>query len=273
MFIYHEKSECISVSADLTVRAVEKRLRSLDRTLGYLPIEGDAMALTTCLLHRLPNRYFFRYGDIADLCIGWKSALDEGKPFTAKPYPRAATGADFRQLFIGGGTGMGMKIEECTLRVFPIPLEEIILVYSFETAPDVDSFVFWMLDHFIFPIGVWSGPAKRLPRGSKRLTLGSETIMIVGLAGEGKILKEEVAALGAYLELRKGKAHEVSAAVDKGVLSQLLHGHHPQSGETITSLEASLPMSKEPTKTQWLALQWPKVREQYAAMQAQLANR
>lgn len=271
MFIYHEKSQCITASPKLTVHQLNERLSGLDRILGYMPMEGPQLTLETCLARRLPNRYFLRYGDIADLCTGWIIGLPGGEGWSVKPYPRAATGPDFRHVLVGSGNHLPIRFESCTLKVFQVPEEESFVLAAFDASPSPDGFVHWMQDHFIRPFGVWAGPASRLPNRTFTDLKKTDVLVLIGLCGDKRLVKAQEAAVSDYLEMRKGRPALVSSTIDKALFSKILHGSHPQGAETIHSLSYTVPselsgdkpVARRKARKSWLDEEWQKIYKRY----------
>jgi hypothetical protein len=272
MFIYHEKSQCITVNPKLTIRELSKRLSGLDRTLGYMPMDGQELTLETCLSRRIPNRYFLRYGDIADLCTGWIIGLPGGEAWSVKPYPRAATGPDFRHTLIGSGKRLPLRFESCTLKVFQIPEDESFVLAAFDASPSPDVFIHWMQDHFIRPFGVWAGPTSRLPNKTFADLKETDALVLVGLCGDKRLVKTQEAAVSDYLEMRKGRPALVSSAIDKALFSKILHGSHPESAATIHRLSYTIPAGGSPeggpalryrAPKSWLDEEWQKIYKRY----------
>jgi alkyldihydroxyacetonephosphate synthase len=90
-------------------------------TVGHWP---QSMALSTVggwLACRGAGQYSTRYGKIEDIVVGLEVVLADGQVIqTGGGGPRAATGPDLNQLFVGSEGTLG-AITEATLRVHPVP--------------------------------------------------------------------------------------------------------------------------------------------------------
>ncbi len=117
-------SSLVTCSASETLKNLEKKLNRKGYTLGYSPIqEGETLSLRALLDKKIENRYSKKYGALEDLCVSLKAKIHEGV-FTTKNVPRAATGPDFKKILIGS-LGQYGKILEVTLKIFPLPEEEL----------------------------------------------------------------------------------------------------------------------------------------------------
>lgn len=260
MFIYHEKSAYITVSADMTVRAVLARLAPFERTLGYLPFEGDALTLGDCLKRRVPNRYFLRYGDIGELCLGFKMRLPSGEIWDLAPYPRAATGPDMRRFLTGDGEWDGLDLIECAFKVFPKPEEELVLAYLFLEKPDVPALIQWMCNHFIRPLAAWAGPLAELPlKGTSTLDKKQHaSVFIFSLAATHPVIRAEHRVVNDYLTLRKGTALDLTQG-DLTLIAKFLHAPHRLDTHLIRTLSSQLYAADTQKNLPWLESQWRRV--------------
>lgn len=125
-------------SLTVTVRAgtfgdrFEDTLRSeRGLTLGHWP---QSVALSTVggwLACRSAGQYSTRYGKIEDLVSGLEVVLADGRIIrTGASAPRAATGPDLTQLFVGSEGTLGV-ITEARLRARPLPLSERRAAFGF----------------------------------------------------------------------------------------------------------------------------------------------
>lgn len=102
-------------------------------TLGHWP---QSMALSTVggwLACRGAGQYSNRYGKIEDMVVGLEVVLADGRIIrTGGSGPRAATGPDLTQLFVGSEGTLGV-ITEARLRVHPVPEGEGRRAFGFAT--------------------------------------------------------------------------------------------------------------------------------------------
>jgi alkyldihydroxyacetonephosphate synthase len=115
----------------------EEELRSAyDLTLGHWP---QSIAISTVggwIACRGAGQYSTRYGKIEDMVTGLEVALPDGRLIsTGGRAPRAATGPDLTQLFVGSEGTLGV-ITEARLRVHPRPAHERRAAFGFD---DFDS--------------------------------------------------------------------------------------------------------------------------------------
>jgi len=112
---------------------LEDELRRHGLTLGHWP---QSIALSTVggwLACRSAGQYSTRYGKIEDMVAGLQVALADGRIIrTGGAAPRAATGPDLTQLFVGSEGTLGV-ITEARLRVHPAPEAERRAAYGFES--------------------------------------------------------------------------------------------------------------------------------------------
>ncbi len=90
-------------------------------TLGHWPQSMDLSTVGGWLACRGAGQYSTRYGKIEDMVIGLEVALADGRiVHTEGKGPRAATGPNLTQLFVGSEGTLGV-ITEARLRIHPLP--------------------------------------------------------------------------------------------------------------------------------------------------------
>ena len=90
-------------------------------TLGHWPQSMDLSTVGGWLACRGAGQYSTRYGKIEDMVIGLEVVLADGRiVHTEGKGPRAATGPNLTQLFVGSEGTLGV-ITEARLRVHPLP--------------------------------------------------------------------------------------------------------------------------------------------------------
>ncbi len=104
---------------------VESSLRSrFGLTLGHWPQSMDLSTVGGWLACRGAGQYSNRYGKIEDMVIGLEVVLADGRVVrTGGDAPRAATGPDLTQLFVGSEGTLGV-ITQGRFRVHPVPVAE-----------------------------------------------------------------------------------------------------------------------------------------------------
>ena len=105
-------------------------------TLGHWP---QSIALSTVggwLACRSAGQYSTRYGKIEDMVVGLEVALADGRVIrTGGRGPRAASGPDLTQLFVGSEGTLGV-VTEARLRVHPVPPVERRAAFGFASFAD-----------------------------------------------------------------------------------------------------------------------------------------
>jgi alkyldihydroxyacetonephosphate synthase len=90
-------------------------------TLGHWPQSMDLSTVGGWLACRGAGQYSTRYGKIEDMVIGLEVVLAEGRVLHTEGHgPRAATGPNLTQLFVGSEGTLGV-ITEARLRLHPLP--------------------------------------------------------------------------------------------------------------------------------------------------------
>ena len=111
----------ITTNVGISLRTCEQWLNGKKYTLGYQPKRKlpSTVTLKQILDTKPPNLYALRYGEIDDICVSVTIETEHGK-VTTKNVPRAATGPDFKKMFIGS-KGIYGEILEATFRISPLP--------------------------------------------------------------------------------------------------------------------------------------------------------
>ena len=128
-----DHSMLVDVRAGTFGEELEASLRSgPGLTLGHWP---QSMALSTVggwIACRSAGQYSTRYGKVEDMVVGLEVALADGRLVrTGGTAPRAATGPDLTQLFVGSEGTLGV-ITAAKLRSRPQPLAERTAAYAFD---------------------------------------------------------------------------------------------------------------------------------------------
>ena len=90
-------------------------------TLGHWPQSMDLSTVGGWLACRGAGQYSTRYGKIEDMVIGLEVVLADGRVVHTEGHgPRAATGPNLTQLFVGSEGTLGV-ITEARLRIHPLP--------------------------------------------------------------------------------------------------------------------------------------------------------
>ncbi len=110
---------------------VEAELRRSGTTLGHWPQSMDLSTVGGWLACRGAGQYSNRYGKVEDMVIGLEAVLADGSVVrTGGRGPRAATGPDLTQLFVGSEGTLGV-VTEGRFRVHPVPAGEARRAFGF----------------------------------------------------------------------------------------------------------------------------------------------
>src|SRR6202046_4771083 len=102
-------------------------------TLGHWPQSMDLSTVGGWLACRGAGQYSTRYGKIEDMVIGLEVVLADGRVVrTEGKGPRAATGPNLTQLFVGSEGTLGV-ITEARLRIHPLPAAQERRAFGFST--------------------------------------------------------------------------------------------------------------------------------------------
>ena len=119
-----EISQVASVSTTISCEELNDRLSHKGWTMGYYPALQSKVSLLTCLNENRPNLLWRRYGALEDICLNLGVKGIKKRDYLTKRVSRAATGPDFKRLFLGNGGKLG-KIEQATLRIHSMPQKKM----------------------------------------------------------------------------------------------------------------------------------------------------
>jgi alkyldihydroxyacetonephosphate synthase len=102
-------------------------------TVGHWPQSMDLSTVGGWLACRGAGQYSTRYGKIEDMVIGLEVVLADGRILHTEGHgPRAATGPNLTQLFVGSEGTLGV-ITEARLRLHPLPPAQERRAFGFST--------------------------------------------------------------------------------------------------------------------------------------------
>jgi alkyldihydroxyacetonephosphate synthase len=111
---------------------LEADLQQRSLTVGHWPQSMDLSTVGGWVACRGAGQYSTRYGKIEDMVAGLEVALADGTSIrTGDTGPRAATGPDLTQLFVGSEGVLGV-VTSARLRLHPLPAGRATSAYSFE---------------------------------------------------------------------------------------------------------------------------------------------
>ena len=102
-------------------------------TLGHWPQSMDLSTVGGWLACRSAGQFSTRYGKIEDMVLGLEVVLADGRTVRTEGHgPRAATGPNLTQLFVGSEGTLGV-ITEARLRVHPLPPSQERRAFGFDS--------------------------------------------------------------------------------------------------------------------------------------------
>lgn len=194
MFQLNKISQIATVGVGGMVSHYEEKLLAEGYTSGYLPCGGPLMKLDQCLAARIPNLYFLKYGGIDELCVGGEIMTMQGRQFTIKTAPRAATGCDLRKTIIGAGHHLGKFTEVC-LKIFPLPESWQWGLAFVETEEQAYDFARSLMAFLIHPLMMTLVKNDEVLAGKFNLQDHAPFFVAFKLTGLGRLVMAEKAAL------------------------------------------------------------------------------
>ena len=101
----------------------ENRVREAGLTIGHWPQSVELSTVGGWVATRAAGQYSTGYGNIEDLVLSLEGVLPDGSIVRTRPTPRASTGPDLRQLFLGSEGTLGV-VTEVTFSLRPLPEAE-----------------------------------------------------------------------------------------------------------------------------------------------------
>ena len=114
---------------------LERALAERGLTLGHWPQSVAISTVGGWVACRGAGQYSTRYGKIEDMVVGLEVVDGRGRRFRTGGQPRAATGPDLTQVFVGSEGTLGI-VTEATLRVRPRPAGSGWAAYGFVRFAD-----------------------------------------------------------------------------------------------------------------------------------------
>ncbi len=194
----HPLAGFITVKASISWQELENHVQAQGFTLGFSPTGKikKGVLLRELLENATPNRWFLQYGEWRDLCVAVAvqshHVTDRHHHDTiiqTKLTPRAATGPDFKKMFIGSKGYFG-PITEATLRLIPLPEKQHSLTLRFSSEGEYREFCLQFWGSSIHPL-VWEKTGK--------------TLHLV-LSGLEDIVNEEIKTIHRLEKTRKGRS-------------------------------------------------------------------
>jgi alkyldihydroxyacetonephosphate synthase len=98
----------------------EKRVREDGLTIGHWPQSIDVSTVGGWVATRAAGQFSTGYGNIEDLVMDLEVVLPDGAVLRTRRTPRASSGPDLRQLFLGSEGTLGI-VTEVTFSLRPLP--------------------------------------------------------------------------------------------------------------------------------------------------------
>jgi len=120
----------VRVQAGMMGNAFEAALNEAGYSMGHFPQSIDVSTVGGWVATRAAGQYSTRYGCIEDMVLALEVVLPDGRILRTPLGPRAATGPDIRQFFLGSEGTLGV-VTEITARIFPRADSSISQAFSF----------------------------------------------------------------------------------------------------------------------------------------------
>lgn len=196
-------SRTARVEAGVVLEALEKALNKVGLMLGHdpwtLPVATVGGTVSTDSLGYRGGKY----GSMGDQVLGLEAVLPQGQICRTRAVPKASTGINLNQLFIGGEGCFGI-VTEVTLRVFSKAATRSLLGFRFPSFEVGFQAVRELFAAGLAPILMEYGDATDDPAGQATLYLGFE-------GKEGLVAAETADALAICLTLEGEKLEPTTA--------------------------------------------------------------
>lgn len=143
------ESMTVTIQPGILGYTLEEYLNKKGLSTCHLPSSDYTSTIGGFLASRSAGALSSKYGKIEDMCEEIEVVLPAGEIARTKKVPRAASGPDFKQLFIGSEGTLGV-ITEATLRIWPLPEVRRFDSYLFKDLPSAISAVREFFRHRIF---------------------------------------------------------------------------------------------------------------------------
>ncbi len=129
-----EKSLLVRAQPGVMGEDLERWLNRRGYTLGHFPSSIYCSSVGGWLAARSGGQFSTRYGKIEDMVVSQEVVLPNGEVARTREVPRAATGPDWDQVFVGSEGTLGF-ITEATLSVWPAPAARHFRGFRFNDVP------------------------------------------------------------------------------------------------------------------------------------------
>jgi alkyldihydroxyacetonephosphate synthase len=143
------ESMTVTVQPGILGYTLEEALNKQGLSTCHMPSSDYTSTIGGFLASRSAGALSSKYGKIEDMCEQIEVVLPNGDIARTKKVPRAASGPDFKQLFIGSEGTLGV-ITEATLRIWPLPEVRRFDSYLFTDLPSAIKSVQIFFRHRIY---------------------------------------------------------------------------------------------------------------------------
>ncbi len=193
------------VQAGMMGNTLEAKLQGHGFSAGHFPQSIDISTVGGWVATRSAGQFSTRYGSIEDILVALEVVLADGTVVQTREVPRASTGPDLRQIFLGSEGTLGI-VTEVTLQLHPLPPSQRLAAYRFADMDSGLEAIRQMVREG------WRPPVVRLydPAETSRnfSDIGDDLGALLLLVSEGpeSLTAVEIAACGAICESRGGVA-------------------------------------------------------------------
>jgi alkyldihydroxyacetonephosphate synthase len=128
-------SLCARFRAGTLGMAAERAVEAEGFTIGHWPQSIELSSVGGWVATRASGQFSTAYGNIEDVLLGLEVVLPDGSVLRTRRAPRAATGPDLRQLFLGSEGTLGV-ITEVEFSLRPMPAARRGQAFRFEAFSD-----------------------------------------------------------------------------------------------------------------------------------------
>jgi len=110
----------------------ERRVQRAGLTIGHWPQSIELSTVGGWVATRASGQYSTAYGNIEDVLLDLEAVLPDGSVVRTRRTPRASTGPDLRQIFLGSEGTLGV-VTEVTFSLRPLPVSSRGQAFHFES--------------------------------------------------------------------------------------------------------------------------------------------
>ena len=199
----NERALTVRVQAGMMGNAFEAALNGAGYTMRNFPQSIELSTVGGWVSTRAAGQYSTRYGSTEDMLLALEVVLPDGHVVRTRVGPRAATGPDMRNIFLGAEGTLGV-VSEATMRIWPLPEHSIGMGFGFASMHDGLEAI-----RLIMRAG-WRPPVVRLYDGVETARLfpdvstGSNCLLILLSEGPAALTAAESAACAGVCSAQGG---------------------------------------------------------------------